>query len=63
MGFSRWLVPSLGFIVQFTVLAGTPLLCIEEVLAGVEDSHVHVFVADVVKPFDTVDMGVSDRVL
>ena len=35
----------------------------EEVLAGAVDSHVHLFVADVVKPFDTVDRGILDRVL
>ena len=27
----------------------------EEVLSGLSESHVHVFVADVVKSFDTVD--------
>ena len=30
----------------------------EEVLSGLSESHVHVFVADVVKSFDTVDRGV-----
>ena len=30
-------------------------LDIEEVLAGATDSHLHLFVADVVKSFDTVD--------
>ena len=35
----------------------------EEVLSGLSESHVHVFVADVVKPFDTVDRGVWDLVL
>ena len=34
----------------------------EEVLSGLNESHVHVFVADVVK-FDTVDRGVLDLVL
>ena len=34
-------------------------LDIEEVLAGAADSHVHLFVADVIKSFDTVDMGIS----
>ena len=38
-------------------------LDIEEVLSGVVDSDVHLFVADVVKSFDTVDRGVSDLVL
>ena len=36
-------------------------LDIEEVLTGAADSHVHLFVADVVKSFDTVDRGVLDR--
>ena len=35
----------------------------EEVLSGLCESHVHVFVADVVKSFDTVDRGILDRVL
>ena len=34
-----------------------------EVLSGATDSHVHLFVADVVKSFDTVDRGILDRVL
>ena len=38
-------------------------LDIEEVFAGAADSHVHLFVADVVKSFDTVDRGILDRVL
>ena len=33
----------------------TSALDIEEVLAGATDSDVHLFVADVVKSFDTVD--------
>ena len=36
---------------------------IEEVLSGAIDSHVHIFVADVIKSFDTVDRGVLDAVL
>ena len=36
---------------------------IEEVLSGAADSHVHLFVADVVKSFDTVDRGILDCVL
>ena len=36
---------------------------IEEVLSGAVDSHVHLFVADVIKSFDTVDRGVLDAVL
>ena len=38
-------------------------LDIEEVLTGAADSHVHLFVADVIKSFDTVDRGVLDWVL
>ena len=38
-------------------------LDIEEVLAGAVDTHVHNFVADVVKSFDTVDRSILDRVL
>ena len=41
----------------------TSALDIEEVLAGATDSHVHLFVADVVKSFDTVDREILDRVL
>ena len=41
----------------------TSSLDIEEVLAGAADSHVHLFVADVMKSFDTVDRGILDRVL
>ena len=41
----------------------TSSLDIEEVLTGATDSHVHLFVADVVKSFDTVDSGILDRVL
>ena len=41
----------------------TTALDIEETLSGAVDSHVHVFVADVVKSFDTVDRGILDRVL
>ena len=36
----------------------TSALDIEEVLSGAYDSHVHLFVADVVKSFDTVDRGI-----
>ena len=36
----------------------TSSLDIEEVLTGAVDSHVHLFVADVVKSFDTVDRGI-----
>ena len=41
----------------------TSSLDIEEVLSGAADSHVHLFVADVVKSFDTVDRCILDRVL
>ena len=41
----------------------TTALDIEEVLAGAVDTHVHIFVADVVKSFDTVDRVILDRVL
>ena len=41
----------------------TAALDIEEVLPGVVDTHVHIFVADVVKSFDTVDKCILDRVL
>ena len=37
-------------------------LDIEERLAGGVDTDVHLFVADVVKSFDTVDRGILDRV-
>ena len=62
----------LGFLMLFVVLVGvvvrveawyTSALDIEEVLSGAVDSHVHLFVADVVKSFDTVDRGILDRVL
>ena len=32
-------------------------------LSGVADSDVHLFVADVIKSFDTVDRGILDKVL
>ena len=38
-------------------------LDIEEVLSGASDSHLHLFVADVISLFDTVDRGILDRVL
>ena len=41
----------------------TTALDIEEVLSGAVDTHVHIFVADVVKSFDTVDRCFLDRVL
>ena len=41
----------------------TTAIDIEEVLSGVVQGDVHVFVADVIKSFDTVDRGILDRVL
>ena len=41
----------------------TTALDFVEVLAGIVDFHVHVFVADVVRSFDTVAKGILDRVL
>ena len=41
----------------------TTALSVEEVLSGVTDSDVHLFVADVIKSFDTVDRGILDKVL
>ena len=41
----------------------TTALDIEEVLSGVVDSDIHLFVADVVKSFDTNDRSVLDLVL
>ena len=39
----------------------TSALDIEEVLSGATDSHLHLFVADVIKSFDTVDRKILDR--
>ena len=41
----------------------TSSLDIEEVLSGAAHSHVHLFVAGVVKSFDTVDRVILDCVL
>ena len=41
----------------------TSALDIEEVLTGATDSEVHLFVADVITSFDTVDKSIFDRVL
>ena len=38
-------------------------LDMEESLSGALDSEVHIFVADVVKSFDTVDRGILDYIL
>ena len=40
----------------------TSALDIEKVLTGATDSYVHLFVADVIKSFDTVDREILDRV-
>ena len=51
-------------VVAVLLRLGTLLLFdIEEVLSGVADSDVHLFVADVIKSFDAVDRGISDKVL
>ena len=41
----------------------TSALHIEDVLSGASDSHLRLFVADVIKAFDTVDRKILDRVL
>ena len=41
----------------------TTAIDIEEVLSGAVDSDIHLFVADVIKSFDTVDRGILDPVL
>ena len=41
----------------------TTAIDIEEVLSGVVQGDVHVFVSDVIKSFDTVDRSILDRVL
>ena len=41
----------------------TSALDIEEVLTAAADFDVHLFVADVIESFDTVDRGILDRVL
>ena len=38
-------------------------LRLNEALSGAVDHHVHLFVADVVESFDTVGLGILDRVL
>ena len=40
----------------------TSALDIEEVRTGATDSDIHLFVADVIKSFDTVDRRILDRV-
>ena len=41
----------------------TTALDIEEVLSGIVEGDIHIFVADVIKSFDTVDRAILDRVL
>ena len=41
----------------------TTALDVEEVLSGIVESDVHLFVADVIKSFDMVDRAILDRVL
>ena len=62
----------LGFRIVFFSAGGgrssveawfTTSIDIEEVLSGVVQGDVHVFVADGFKSFDTVDRGILDRVL
>ena len=63
---------SLGFLILsvFSAEGGrgsveawyTSALDIEEVLIGATDSDVHLFVADVIKSFDTVDRRILDLV-
>ena len=64
--FRRW-VPSCVFSAgggRSSVQAWfTTALDIEEVLSGIVEGDVHIFVADVIKSFDTVDRGILDRVL
>ena len=58
------LILSLVLVVDGVLLRpGIPLPDIEEVPAGTVDSHMHLFVADVIESFDTVDRGILDRVL
>ena len=44
-------------------LGTLPLLILRRMLSGVVDSDVHLFVADVIKSFDTVDRCILDKVL
>ena len=55
---------SAGGVVGVRLRPGVPLhLTLKKCSLVLSDSHVHVFVADVVKSFDTVDPGILDRVL
>ena len=61
----------LGFLILSSAGGGrrsveawyTSALDIEEVLAGATDSHLHLFVADVIKSFDAVNRRILDLVL
>ena len=53
----------LGLVVGRWMPGLSSSLDIQEVLSGAADSHVHLFVADVIKSFDTVDRGILDSVL
>ena len=59
----------LGYLILSSVLGvvgGSMVyfcLDIEEVLTGATNSHIRLFVADVIKSFDTVDRRILDRVL
>ena len=73
LGFGTWIVGfGLGFPLSVFGAGGgrgsvdawySTVLDFEEVLSGLSESHVHVFVDDVVKSFDTVDRGILDFVL
>ena len=61
----------LGYLIQISVVVvevllklGIPLLWISRrSFSGIVESDVHLFVADIIKSFDTVDRGILDRVL
>ena len=57
------ILSSVLVVVVVQLRPGIPLLDIEEVFSGATDSDVHIFVADVIKSFDTVDRSILDRVL
>ena len=68
---SLWIGLGLGCLIRSSAGGGrgsveawyTTALDIEEVLTGTTDSDVYLFVADVIKSFDTVDRGILDQVL
>ena len=64
LGLGSWILSLvLGVVVVLLRLDTLLLFDIEKVLSGVADSDVHLFVAGVVKSFDAVDRGISDKVL